>query len=114
MGPARRDAGSSNTSSNISEPLRLPDLLGHIRSMGLPELRPPLPVGPVVSFLAAPVLHRGERVGNLYVAEKEGVREFTREDEETLGACSRPRRQWSSPTPAGTGTRRGPGTTWRR
>ena len=56
--------------STISEPLRLPDLLGHIRSMGLPELRPPLPVGPVVSFLAAPVLHRGERVGNLYMAEK--------------------------------------------
>ena len=70
--------------STISEPLRLPDLLGHIRSMGLPELRPPLPVGPVVSFLAAPVLHRGERVGNLYMAEKEAGREFTREDEETM------------------------------
>ena len=69
---------------SISEPLRLPDLLGHIRSMGLPELRPPLPVGPVVSFLAAPVLHRGERVGHLYVAEKEAGREFTREDEDVL------------------------------
>ena len=43
---------------SISEPLRLPDLLGHIRSMGLPELRSPVAVGPVVSFLAAPVLHR--------------------------------------------------------
>ena len=69
---------------SISEPLRLPDLLGHIRSMGLPEFRPPLPVGPVVSFLAAPVLHLGERVGNIYLAEKEAEEEFTGEDEETL------------------------------
>ena len=70
--------------NGISEPLRLPDLLGHIRSLGLPELRPPLPVGPAVSFLAAPVLHRDERVGNVYLAEKESREEFTREDEETL------------------------------
>ena len=70
--------------NGISEPLRLPDLLGHIRSLGLPELRPPLPVGPAVSFLAAPVLHRDERVGNIYVAERESSEEFTREDEETL------------------------------
>ncbi len=69
---------------SISEPLRLPDLLGHITSMGLPELRPPLPVGPVVSFLAAPVLHLGERVGNIYLAEKEAGEEFTGEDEEIL------------------------------
>ena len=70
--------------NGISEPLRLPDLLGHIRSLGLPDLRPPLPVGPAVSFLAAPVLHRDERVGNIYVAEKESSEEFTREDEDTL------------------------------
>ena len=70
--------------SGIPGPLRLPDLLGHVRSLGLPEFRPPVAVGPAVSFLAAPVLHRGERVGNLYVAEKEGGREFTSEDEETL------------------------------
>ena len=70
--------------NGISGPLRLPDLLGHIRSLGLPELRPPLPVGPAVSFLAAPVLHRDERAGNIYVAEKESSEEFTREDEDTL------------------------------
>ena len=68
----------------ISEPLRLPDLLDHVRSLGLPDFHPPLPVGPVVSFLSAPVLHRGERGGNVHVAEKEGGSEFTREDEETL------------------------------
>ena len=69
---------------SISGPLRLPDLTGHIRSMGLPELRPPVAVGPVVSFLAAPVLHLGQRVGNIYLAEKEAGEEFTEEDEETL------------------------------
>ena len=69
---------------SISGPLRLPDLIGHIRSMGLPDLRPPMVVGLVFSFLAAPVLHLGERVGNIYLAEKEAGEEFTGEDEETL------------------------------
>ena len=69
---------------SLASPLRIPDLLGHLRSQGLPELRPPLPVGPVVSFLAAPVLHGGERVGNLFLAGKETGEEFTQEDEETL------------------------------
>ena len=56
------------------EPLRLRDLLGHVRSLGLPEFRPPLAVGPVVPFMAAPVIHRDELAGHLYVAEKEGGR----------------------------------------
>ena len=67
-----------------TSPLRLPDVLGHIRSAGLPELRLPLPVGPVVSFLAAPIFHCGERVGNIFLGGKEAGEEFTREDEETL------------------------------
>ena len=45
---------------------------------------PPLEVSPSVSFLAAPVLHLGQRVGSVFLAEKEGGREFTQEDEETL------------------------------
>ena len=69
---------------SIPGPLRVPDLLGHIRSMGLPDLHPPVEVGVVVSFLASPVFHQGERVGNVYLAEKEGGEEFTRQDEETL------------------------------
>ena len=70
--------------SRLQAPLRLPDLLSHIRSLGLPELRPPMDVSEKVSFLAFPVLHRRERVGSIYLAEKEGGREFTREDAETL------------------------------
>ncbi len=69
---------------NIADPLRLPDLIGHIRSFNLPE--PPLPGGATVplSFLAAPILHRGERVGNIFLAVTETGQEFTSEDEETL------------------------------
>ena len=68
----------------IPGPLRVPDLLGHIRSLGLPELNPPVEVSPEVSFLASPVLHLGKRVGTIYLAEKERRQEFTQEDEETL------------------------------
>ena len=70
--------------SSISEPLRVADLLGHIRSMGLPEFRPPLSVEPAISFLAAPVFHHNQRVGNIYVAGKQNLHEFTQEDEETM------------------------------
>ena len=73
-----------NHLNSFQEPLRLPDLLGHIRSMGLPNLSPPMPVGSAIPFLAAPVFHRGERFGNLFLAERERGEEFTLEDEETL------------------------------
>ena len=68
----------------FSSPLRLPDLLGHLQSQGLPEVGRALQVGPVICFLAAPVFHRGERVGHLFLAGKETGEEFTQEDEETL------------------------------
>ena len=68
--------------SMIPGPLRLADLSGHTRAVGLPEIDPPL--GPVGAFLGAPIRHKGEHVGNLYLSNKEGGGEFTREDEETL------------------------------
>ena len=68
----------------IPGPLRISDLIGHIRSLGLPEMRPPIEVNSKLSFLASPVLHLGERVGTIYLAEKEHGQEFTQEDEETL------------------------------
>jgi len=70
--------------SMIPGPLRIPDLLGHIRVLGLPELIPPVQVSARVSFLAFPVLHRGERVGSVFLAEKEDEQEFTQEDQDTL------------------------------
>ena len=70
--------------SQIQQPLRVRDFLGHLRSLGLPEFRQPLPVDSVLSFLAAPVRHQGECVGHIFLAGKAGGREFLPEDEETL------------------------------
>ena len=69
--------------SMIPGPLRLADFSGPTpRRAGLPEIGPPL--GPVGTFLGAPIRHRGEHVGNLYLSDKEGGLEFNQEDEDTL------------------------------
>ncbi|MDE0464627.1 MAG: ATP-binding protein [Caldilineaceae bacterium] len=68
----------------IPEPLRLHDLIGHIRSIGLPEPQLPAVVSSPASFLAAPILHGGKRVGNIFLGATGADREFTSEDEETL------------------------------
>ena len=70
--------------SALPGPLRIPDLPGHLRSLGLPDLIPPVAVSEKVSFVATPIRHRGERAGSIFLAEKEHGQEFTREDEETL------------------------------
>ena len=72
----------------IEEPLRLQDLNRHVRRLGLPEFRPPMPVSSSLDFLASPIRHRGERVGIFFLAEKEGGGAFTPEDEETLAMFS--------------------------
>ena len=65
----------------IPEPMRVSDFSSHFQSMGLTELRPPWPAG---AFLAAPIRHQREDVGNIYLAREPGEPAFTREDEETL------------------------------
>ena len=65
--------------NEIEGPLRLADIASHPRSVGFPEGHPPMK-----TFLGTPVLHLGERLGNIYLTEKEGGREFTPDDEETL------------------------------
>ena len=68
--------------SGLPEPLRLADFSAHTTALGLPGIGPPL--GPVGSFLGAPIRLRGVRAGNLYLSDKEGGGEFTPDDEETL------------------------------
>ena len=68
--------------SSLPEPLRLADFSAHTTALGLPEIGPPL--GPVGSFLGAPIRLRGVRAGNLYLSDKEGGGAFTQDDEETL------------------------------
>ena len=67
--------------SNVPGPLRVQNFANHTRALSLPEFRPPTEMS---SFLAAPIRHRGEDVGNIYLAKRELGQEFTREDEATL------------------------------
>ena len=67
--------------SAIAEPLRVPDLGGHARALGLTELRTPVHIS---AFLAVPIRHRGVSAGNIHVGKEESGQEFSREDEETL------------------------------
>ena len=62
-------------------PLRVPDFASYIRSQDLPEFRPPAQMS---ACLGAPIRHRGENVGNIYLAKSEPGQKFTREDEDTL------------------------------
>ena len=65
--------------NEVEGPLRIRDIAGHPRSIGFPKNHPPMK-----SFLGCPVFHSGERLGNIYLTEKDGGREFTTEDEETI------------------------------
>ncbi len=69
--------------TGISEPVRLPDLVEHVRALGFRDFSIPLPVG-VFRFMAAPILHRGVRVGHVFVGDREDGEEFSQEDQETL------------------------------
>jgi signal transduction histidine kinase len=59
------------------QPLRMPDVSGHIQSFGFPPGHPLMK-----SFLGVPIMIRGQAWGNLYLTEKEGATEFTDDDEE--------------------------------
>ena len=60
-------------------PLRLADLSGYVRSLGMTPAR-------IFSrtFQATPMSHRGADVGHFFLAEKAGGGEFTDDDEEVL------------------------------
>ena len=65
----------------ITGPLRVKDLPGHMRELGLPEMRPPVSAA---AFLAAPIRHGRQGVGFVFLAREDSGPEFSREDEETL------------------------------
>ena len=67
---------------NLPEPLRVADFAAYTQALGLPEIAPPL--GPLTSFLSAPIRLQSARVGNLYLSDKEASEGFSQEDEDTL------------------------------
>ena len=66
----------------LAMPLRVADFSAHTRGLGLPEIGPPL--GPVGSFLQTPIRLRSQQLGTIYLSDKTGGEEFSRDDEETL------------------------------
>ncbi len=69
--------------TTTSRPLRVPDLTSFLRAQGLSEFRPPIEIN-VRACLGAPIRHRGENVGHIFLGKSEPGQEFTREDEDTL------------------------------
>lgn len=65
------------------EPLRLAELGSHPDSYGLPANHPPM-----TSFLGVPIRVRDEVYGNLYLTDKIGWSEFTKDDEALIGALA--------------------------
>jgi signal transduction histidine kinase len=64
-------------------PLRLTELSSHPESYGFPPNHPPM-----ISFLGVPIKVRNEVYGNLYLTDKIGWSEFTRDDEGLVGALA--------------------------
>ena len=67
--------------SGLQAPLRVSDIAGHLRALGMPGFSPPVPAS---ALLVAPVRHQGIGVGTIYLAHDLAGQEFSREDEETL------------------------------
>jgi signal transduction histidine kinase len=64
-------------------PLRMANIGGHPGSFGFPPDHPPMQ-----SFLGVPVMLRGEVFGNLYLTDKIGWSEFSRDDELLVGSLA--------------------------
>ena len=79
IGPLPRGRGLLGHLQKERKPLRLRDLHEHPASVGFPPNHPPMK-----SFVGAPIMLRGETLGNLYITEKIGADEFTTDDAEAL------------------------------
>ena len=79
LGDPPKGLGLLGYLNEIEGSLRVSDISGHASSVGFPENHPPMR-----TFLGSPVRFQGERLGNIYLTEKEGGREFSQEDEEIL------------------------------
>ncbi|MDE0603526.1 MAG: ATP-binding protein [bacterium] len=66
----------------FEEPLRLQDFQGFLKEQGLSEFDSLFPMSAAAAYLAAPIRYQDQRVGAIFMAEKEGG--FSAEDEETL------------------------------
>ena len=68
----------------LQHALRIRDLRAWAREWSLPNPSWPFRLSQSPAFLAAPIRHLGETVGNFYLVERQGGGEFSEQDEETL------------------------------
>lgn len=83
MGPLPQGHGVLGLLIDSPEPLRVPDIAQHPHSYGFPENHPVMR-----SLVGVPIRIRDRVFGNLYLAEKEGAREFSKDDEDVLAALA--------------------------
>ncbi|MFQ5880978.1 MAG: sensor histidine kinase [Candidatus Methylomirabilales bacterium] len=76
IGPLPVGKGILGVVVREAKPLRLEDLSSDPRAHGLPLHHPPMR-----SFLGVPIVSKGKVFGNLYLTEKQGAEEFSKEDE---------------------------------
>lgn len=76
IGPLPVGKGILGAVVREAKPLRLKDLTNDPRSHGFPKHHPPMR-----SFLGVPIVSKGKVFGNLYLTEKQGAEEFSKEDE---------------------------------
>ena len=79
LGASPKGLGLLGYINEIREPLRLSDISSHASSVGFPKNHPPMK-----TFIGMPIRYHDEHVGNIYLTEKSGGGEFTREDQEVL------------------------------
>ena len=78
IGPPPRGHGVLGVVIEEGQTLRLDDVTAHPKSVGFPPHHPPMK-----PLLAVPIRSQGRVLGNLYLADEEGVR-FEHGDEDTL------------------------------
>ncbi len=76
IGPLPVGKGILGVLAQEAKPLRLRDLTLDPRAHGFPANHPPMH-----SFLGVPIISKGRVFGNLYLTEKQGAEEFSKEDE---------------------------------
>ena len=76
IGPLPVGKGILGVLVHEAKPLRLKDLTMDPRAHGFPPNHPPMR-----SFLGVPIVSKGKVFGNLYLTEKRGAEEFSRDDQ---------------------------------
>jgi len=72
-------AGLLGALRDVEEPLRVPVIQEHPKSVGFPEGHPKM-----VSFLGVPIRAGDQQLGQIYLTEKIGAKEFTADDEKII------------------------------